>query len=131
MSGGILMVKIGKVSSVDEKKGSARVLFEDRQNSISGDLFVIMPFTLSGQVYYMPAVNERVVCIFDECGTGFIVGSFYADNRLPVQGDKNMAYVDFNDGTIIRYNRGEKIVDLICDDGEINIEAKKVNIIEK
>ncbi len=125
------MVKIGKVSSVDEKKGTARVLFEDRQNCVSGDLFVIMPFTLSGQVYYMPVVNERVVCIFDECGTGFIVGSFYSDNRLPIQGDKNMSYMDFNDGTILRYDRGEKRLDLICDNGEINIMARKVNVVEK
>lgn len=125
------MVKIGKVSSVDEKRGTARVLFPDRQDSVSGDLFVIMPFTLSGQVYYMPVVNERVVCIFDDCGTGFIIGSFYADSRQPVQGDKNMTYVNFNDGTILRYDRKEKILDLICDDGEINIVGKKVNIIEK
>ena len=70
------MIKVGKVSSVNEKKGTARVLFPDRQNSVSGDLFIVVPFTLSGKVYYMPEINERVVCIYDENVTGFIVGSF-------------------------------------------------------
>ena len=125
------MIKVGKVSSVNEKKGTARVLFPDRQNSVSGDLFIVVPFTLSGKVYYMPEINERVVCIYDENGTGFIVGSFYADNRLPSQDDKNKAYVDFNDGTVLRYDKKEKILDIICDKGEINIAGKKVNIIER
>lgn len=125
------MVKTGKVSSVDEKKGTARVLFPDRGESVSGDLFIIVPFTLSGKAYYMPSINERVVCIFDECGTGFIIGSFYADNRLPPLGDKNKVYVDFNDGTVLRYDKKENLLDIICDKGEINIVGKKVNIIEK
>ena len=117
------MVKIGKVSSVDEKKGTARVLFPDRGESVSGDLFIIVPF--------MPSVNERVVCVFDDRGTGFIIGSFYADSRLPPLGDKNKAYVDFNDGTVLRYDKKEKLLDIICDKGEINIAGKKVNIIER
>ncbi|MCI8805521.1 MAG: phage baseplate assembly protein V [Clostridiales bacterium] len=125
------MVKIGKVSSVDEKKGTARVLFPDRGESVSGDLFIIVPFTLSGKAYYMPSVNERVVCVFDDRGTGFIIGSFYADSRLPPLGDKNKAYVDFNDGTVLRYDKKEKLLDIICDKGEINIAGKKVNIIER
>ncbi len=125
------MIKVGRVSSVNEKKGTARVLFPDRQNSVSGDLFILVPFTLSGKVYYMPEVNERVVCIFDDCGTGFIMGSFYSDNRLPPRGDKNMAYVDFNDGTVLRYDKKEKIFDIMCGQGEINIVGKKVNIIER
>lgn len=125
------MVKIGKVSSIDEKRGTARVLFTDRENSVSGDLPVIVPFTLSGKVYYMPVINERVVCVYDESGEGFILGSFYADNRLPSQGDKNKSYIDFNDGTVMMYDKKEKILDIICGEGEINIIGKKVNIIEK
>lgn len=125
------MIKVGKVSAVDENKGTARVLFEDRQNSVSGDLFIAVPFTLSGKVYYMPEINERVICAYDENDTGFIIGSFYADSRLPAQKDKNKIYIDFNDGTKLQYDKKEKIFDLICNDGEINIMGKKVNIIEK
>lgn len=125
------MVRIGKISSVDEKRGTARVLFPDRQNSVSGDLPIVVPFTLSGKVYYVPEINERVVCIYDENGMGFILGSFYADNRLPSQGDKNKVYIDFNDGTVLMYDKENKVIDIICGNGEINIVGKKVNIIEK
>lgn len=124
------MIKVGIISSVNAKTGTARVLFPDRGESVSGDIAIVVPFTLSAQAYYMPDVGERVVCIFDDNNTGFILGSFFSENRLPNNPNKNNVYVDFGDGTLIQYNKEKKVLDFICKSGEINIMGKKVTVME-
>lgn len=103
------ILRIGKVVSVDEIKCTARVTFEDRQDTVSNDLSIIVPFTLKDKFYYIPAIGERVLCVFEPNAiiNGYILGSFYADKRLPTQGEKDKTYVHFEDKTLIEYDKKE------------------------
>lgn len=103
------ILRIGKVASIDEVKCTARVTFEDRQDTISNDLSIIVPFTLKDNFYYMPAIGERVLCVFEPNAiiNGYILGSFYAEKRLPPQGKKEKTYVQFEDKTLIEYDKKE------------------------
>lgn len=123
------MIKIGKISSIDEKKCTAKVVFPDMQNYVSGDMNIIVPFTLKAKAYYMPEIGERVLCITND-NEGFILGSFFAENRLPPDGDKDKAYIDFGDGTVVRYDKKEKLLEIICENGNIKIKGKSVEIVE-
>jgi len=101
------LFRVGKVSSIDYEKCTAQVVFEDRHDLVSGDLHIIVPLTLKDHAYYMPDLEERVLCIFDPSAPtkGYIVGSFYADTRLPPIQNKDKRYIKFEDETLIEYDR--------------------------
>ena len=86
------MVRVGVVSSVDNSKKQARVLFPDSANMVSGWLYVIQQTGGSGRTGYagnpshshsigsvewMPKVKDRVLCLM-MAGTetdGYILGA--------------------------------------------------------
>ncbi len=118
-------IKIGKVSSINPQNCTARVLFEDEQNLVSYDLPIIVPFTLADKAYYMPKINERVLCVFldNKRSQGYILGSFYAKNRLPPFQDENVSYIKYEDGTTVKYDKSSKTLDIDCV-GDVNLNAK-------
>lgn len=72
----------------------------------------------------MPQISERVLCIFNPSAPsrGFIIGSFYADTRLPPLKDKNKSYIYYEDKTLIEYDKKEHnlIID-VPEAGELSI----------
>ena len=118
--------RVGLVSSIDEVKCTAQVCFQDRGKIVTRDLHIIVPYTLADKAYYMPAIGERVVCLFHpEAPTkGWIVGSYYADTRLPPFGDKNKTYTLFEDMTLIEYDKAlHKLTIHVPQAGEKSIEV--------
>ena len=101
------LFRVGKVSSIDYEHCTAQVLFEDRHDIVSADLRIIVPLTLKDHAYYMPDIDERVVCSFDPSAPvkGYIVGSYYADTRMPPIQNKDKRYFKFKDETLIEYDR--------------------------
>lgn len=72
------IVKAGRVNSIDRDKGTVKVLFEDRDNTISDNLplFEFVAF---------PNVGDRVVCIFigNSIDVGFCLGRYYSNENPP------------------------------------------------
>jgi phage baseplate assembly protein V len=120
------LVRIGKISSIDKEKCTARVVFEDKEDLVSDNLPIIIPTTSADKFYYMPQIGERVVCAFMENAPskGFILGSFYAENREPSVKDENKFYVEFEDETIIQYDKKEHKLKVEIPNGDISIEVK-------
>lgn len=111
------LIRIGIVSSINEKNGTVRVVFDDKNDLVSDELPL-----LSFQ-YDMPKIKEQVLCVFLPNGIqqGFCLGSFYSLVNLPPVKDKNIYFKKFDDGTWIEYNKKTK---------ELNINASgNVNII--
>ena len=128
-------MRIGVVSSVDLKKCTARVVFEDRSDVVSPDFPVMQKNTMNCKHYWMPHVGETVVCLYFSNGqeSGIIIGSVYSDvdNPVPEISDegKDRDGVWFEDGTIIKYEPDTKTLVVDCV-GEINITAKRpINIL--
>ncbi|MGP7817777.1 hypothetical protein [Niallia sp. 01092] len=64
------MLDIGVVSSVSTTNKTAKVIWSNRENVVSGDLFI-----LDRGDDWMPKVKDPVVCLcFDK--TGFILGKY-------------------------------------------------------
>ncbi|MGO4890285.1 hypothetical protein ACJ2A9_21260 [Anaerobacillus sp. MEB173] len=65
------IIKVGQVNSINMNMGTVRVLFEDRDNSISNDLPVLNSSP-------MPIVGQQVVCVFlgNAIKDGFCLGGF-------------------------------------------------------
>ncbi len=99
-------IRLGKISSINYELGRARVLYEDRDNSVTSEL----PF-LAWQ-YHMPKINDLVVvaCFSNGMVSGVILGSIYHLANKPFNGSsglfrqemsntKNRAVIEYNEKT--------------------------------
>ncbi len=99
-------IRLGKISSINYELGRARVLYEDRDNSVTSEL----PF-LAWQ-YHMPKINDLVVvaCFSNGTVSGVILGSIYHLANKPFNGSsglfrqemsntKNRAVIEYNEKT--------------------------------
>lgn len=108
------MLRTGTVSSVDKEKATVKVYFEDRDKSTSGDLRIVTKSTMHKKTYWMPDVDEQVLCLFDPRGEedGYVIGSFYCDvDKSPAEIDssKEDAFgVWFDDRNYIYFDDKEK-----------------------
>ena len=124
------MVKVGIVESFNEDNGTARVVFEDA-NLKSYDLPIMVKQTKDNKDYWVPDIDEPVICIFLPTGieSGFILGAYYNQKDKPPVIDQNKRTVKFKDGTVIEYDRKQH--KLTADvKGDIDIKATgKVDMI--
>lgn len=126
---GFRFLQLGKISSVDYKKSTARVEFDDTPGIISKPLKVLTDHTNTEKNYSMPSVGENAVCIFlpHAPSVGFILGSYSSEKNLPKDTGK-MKYIIFPDGTKIKYNFETHLLEIDCV-GDVNIKgANNVNI---
>ena len=119
------LIRIGKVSSVDYQRGTARVTFPDDDEIVSYDLPVLHRNALKNKDYNMPDIDERVLCLFLPSGvaTGFILGSVYTETVLPPESSGKYRTVVFDDGTRVRYDREDHHMSI--DIGETKITANR------
>lgn len=75
------IIRVGRVSKVNQLNGTVQVLFKDRDNLISGDLPLLESSTI-------PNINDQVLCIFLGNGMedGFCLGRFYSKENPPLTG---------------------------------------------
>lgn len=73
-------VKIGKVSSIDEKNGMVKILYTDQGEKVSANWF---PFLANGE-YRMPKEGEMVITIHPG-GTekGICIGTVWNKGNIP------------------------------------------------
>lgn len=104
------LIRVGVVTSTDDEAATARVQFRDRNGVVSYDLRVTVRNTKDNKDYWMPDINEQVLCLFLPTGieTGYIVGSFYSAVTAPPASTKNKRRVEFSDGAYAEYDRSTK-----------------------
>lgn len=124
------IIRIGEVSSVDAAKGTARVVFDDFDSTVSYDLQVICRNTFANRDYAMPDIGEDVICIFLPTGTeaGFILGSVYAGEITPPENTINRRCVEFSDGAKFTYDRAAHTFTASIGDTSITINQDSVDV---
>lgn len=102
------LIRVGRVNSVNPKQGTVRVLFEDRDNLISEELFLL------DHEYNIPEVGDQVLCLFLGNGIeqGFCLNGFYSSINPPPVRDKHLYYKKFGDGTYIQYNKQTRVLEI-------------------
>ena len=97
------------VSSTNPEKATVKVKIPDLDNLISHDLQVVFQKTLKDKEYWLPDVDEEVLCLFLGNGLecGFVLGSLYnAEDKPPVV-SQDKRHITFEDGTALEYDRKE------------------------
>lgn len=131
-------IRIGKISSVNPSNCTARVIFDDKDNMVSHNLPVRQNNTKKNRDYYLPDINETVLCVFLPNGDqeGYILGSYYGDLDTPPVDSTAKRGTKFSDGTSIFYDRDnhhmdiniEGILDCKIKNVEVKVDGNIVNI---
>lgn len=111
-------VMLGRVSSIDYKRGCADVVFPDADDDVKTEL----PFFSSE--YKMPEVNEIVVVIFfgyKSRSQGIILGPVFNSGNLPEFFGKENYFKRFSKEAYIKYDGKSKTLE-IC--------APKIKLVE-
>lgn len=122
------IIRIGVVHSIDPKRGTARVHFQDDDDIVSYDLHVLHRNTYQNKDYNMPDIGEDVLCIFLSSGmaSGFVLGSIYAGNIELSESDPKYRTTLYKDGTRVRYDREKH--ELTIDIEGTNITANRDDV---
>jgi phage baseplate assembly protein V len=109
------MLKFGTVTKLNYKKALAKVVFREEQGRDGGEKFaiwlpVLQTRTKKDAYYTMPDKGEIVACVLDESWeTGAIIGAVYTKKNQPTSRmNEDRAVVEFDDGTVIEYDRTAK-----------------------
>lgn len=121
------LIRVGKVSSINPQNCTARVVFEDNDDLVSDELPILTRNTLFNKDYWMPDVNEQVLCLFLPIAPshGFILGSFYSLADLPIETNGDIWSIQFKDGSKLSFNRATGVLSLDVTN-EINIKSPKI-----
>lgn len=133
-------LRVGRISSINYKKGKARVVYEDRDNCTTIEL----PFLTYNQNYHMPAVNDLVWVLHMPSGPAeaVILGRYWNDeytspdeakqgfNRTDFSRKQGKAYVQYadpedgegNDGKMTVHNDDDLDVDV---GGSLTVKGAK------
>ena len=122
------LIKVGEVSSIDPATGTARVVFDDEDGTVSYDLPILQRNTYKTKDFHSVTVGEDVLCLFLPTGPeeGFILGSFYAGEITPPESTKDRRTTVFEDGTVIRYDMASHTATVII--GGTQIIANQTNV---
>lgn len=101
------LVRVGLVSSVDPDAQTVRVVFDDKEETVSYDLPIVVPFTFKNKVQRLPDIDDQVLCIFLPNGEeeGFILGGFYSTADKPLSSEKEEYIYAIPGGFVISVNR--------------------------
>lgn len=120
-------IKVGIISSINRENATARVYFEDRSDVVSNELKVLNFNTLQTKHYWMPEVNQTVICLFPSNGdeTGYILAGVYSEVDTVDEEfltSEDVDGVKFPDGSFIKYDsiNNKYIIDI---QGSIEIRA--------
>ena len=86
-------LRIGKISSINYPNGTARITYEDKDDSTTSE----MPFLVLGRQYWHPEVGEQVLVAHLSNGTcaAVILGTVWHDGHRPIEGFEGLDRRDY------------------------------------
>lgn len=105
------LIRVGTVSSVNAAAGTVRVAFAAQDDMVTYELPVITRGSKNNKDYWLPDVDEQVLCLFlpNTSGRGvcdgFVLGTFYSSVDAPVENSGDVHALKYGDGTIIKHDR--------------------------
>lgn len=124
------MLRVGVVDTVDRTKCRVTVTFPG--DFKSAGLPVLVKQSVENRDFWMPAIDEQVVCVFLPTGpeVGFVIGSFYSDEDPIPDGAEaeGMRVVEFSDGARVEYSTEESKLRILVGDLELTMTPDQVQI---
>lgn len=117
------VLRVGTVVTRDEARCRVRVQFKDNDGLVSDWCQVLVGKTHVDKAYWLPDVDEMVLCAFSPFGheQGFVLGSAYnAKDRIPQSANE--------DRMVLRDRYGnEVLIDRVC--GKMRITTGQLHLV--
>ena len=104
---------IGIVSSYGKPPGTVIVRRPDKDDRTTAELYVASRCTHLTKDYWMPDIDDQVLCILTPNpsgkgpGAGYVIGAIYSEADPPAESDTNTRSVRYKDGSYIVNKSGE------------------------
>lgn len=100
-------IRLGRISSLNYDNGTARVVYADRDNTVTAEL------PLLSFMYYMPRVDDPVLVLHMPNGAeaGLILGRYWCRDNMPPEPGKDFFRMDLDrvGQCIIRHKEGGEL----------------------
>lgn len=101
-----MVYRIGRVALQDAEGCRVRVAFEADDELASYWLPVMQSRAGGDRVYWMPDLDDQVVCLLDaHAEDGVVLGAIYSEVDTPPVASLNRLHVRMRDGSVIDYDR--------------------------
>lgn len=122
------VLRIGKVSSVNYPKGTAKITYEDRDSATTIELPVL------AWEYWMPQVEDRVLVghLSNSSTAAVIIGPMWHDDHRPVEGKAGLRrreYEHTQGAAYERYDEDDKSLTIVAGGVTIKLQGGNVAII--
>ena len=113
------LIRIGRVSTVNYKAGTAKVVYRDRDDMVTGELPML------SSEYLMPKPDDMVLVLHlkNAPSRGVIVGPIYNDDNRPGINGKNKYCKDLTDDVQFKADGGDLTVKA---SGKVTIDADSI-----
>jgi phage baseplate assembly protein gpV len=113
-------IRVGRISSIDYSRGMVRVVYADKDDSVTDELPVL---NLNGE-YKMPNINEMVLVLHLSNGStmGIVMGTFWSNSNKPAETGKGIYRKEYGSTpgeSYIRYDSESKIMIVKADTVQI------------
>lgn len=135
------LIRVGTVSSVNAVAGTVRVAFSAQDDMVTYELPVVTRGSKSNKDYWLPDVDEQVLCLFlpNVSGRGvcegFVLGTFYSSVDAPVESSVDVHAFKFGDGSVVKHDRstGKLTINATGDieiiaGGKVTINGTTINL---
>lgn len=98
---------VGIVSSYGPGGNTVIVRRPDKDDRTTAELFIVSRGTHETKDYWMPAIDDQVLCLLlpnaggKGPGTGYVLGAIYSEADPSVEHDPNTRSVRYKDGSYI------------------------------
>jgi phage baseplate assembly protein V len=124
--------RYGIIEEVDASRARVRVRLPEQSDLVTGWLPVAQAGSLKDRHYGMPQKGSQVALLTDRhCEDGVCLGAIYSDpDPIPEGADAEQFGTWFEDGTLIRYHKGEHglLVDLSACQGALTIKCQSARV---
>jgi len=124
----------GQATERDVNSASARVGFDDLNETVSGFMQVLFPAVGGWNFFYTPEEGDQVVTERLPNGKeeGYILGKVYTGNRMPQKGKPNVFKMVSKDGkNLFEFDANEGTLNLTVDqDGKIKFKNVEFEVYE-
>lgn len=118
------MYRTGRVSERDPDTCRVRVVFGAEDNLVSWWLPVLQPKTLEDKVYWMPDLDEHVVCLLDEYAEeGVVLGAIYSEAAPPPVSSLDRLHIELRDGSTFSYDREQHRLEITIKGGDVVVNV--------
>lgn len=128
------MIRVGTVSATNPEKNTVRVTFPDHDDLVSGELRILARGGAKNRDFWMPDVDDEVVCIFptndENFCDGFVIGTLFNEKFPPNSDSQEISRKDFSDGSFFQFNRETGELRVECK-GKIIINAQEIYLNER